>query len=214
MKAVIILSGGLDSTTLTYDLKNQGYDLFAISLNYGQRHKKELKMAKRTCKKLNIPHKIINITSLNSVLQGSSLTSPNIDTPHGRYDEENMKSTVVSNRNMILLSIAAGYGISIKAEKLFYGAHNNDAAIYPDCRPEFVNKLKETILIADWHRIELEAPYLYMNKIDIVKRGKELNVPFEDTWSCYEGKETPCGKCGSCVERAEAFKLANMIDPL
>lgn len=213
-KVVCIISGGMDSTTLLYDIVNQGYNVFAVSFNYNQRHKKELEYAKRTCKKLGIPHKIVDISNLNELLQGSSLTSSNISTPHGRYDEENMKQTVVPNRNAIMLNIAAGYAISIKASKLFYGAHAGDHAIYPDCRREFVEKLKETIAIADWHKVELCAPYLDMDKGDIAKKGIKLKVSYQDTWSCYEGKDKPCGLCGACQERAEAFEKAGIKDPL
>ncbi len=213
-KSVVIISGGLDSTTLLYDIISQGYDVYALSFNYNQRHKKELLYAQKTCKKLGIPHKIVDISNLNELLQGSSLTSSDISTPHGKYDEESMKQTVVPNRNMILLSIAAGYAISLKATKLFYGAHSGDHSVYPDCRPEFIQKLKETIAIADWHKVELLAPYSDMDKGDIVIRGIELKVPYQDTWSCYEGGDIPCSKCGACNERAEAFQKAEIKDPL
>jgi 7-cyano-7-deazaguanine synthase len=212
IKVVVILSGGMDSTTLLYDIINQGYEVYALSFNYGQRHVKELEMAKRTCEKLDIYHKIIDLD--NGSMQGSSLTTPAIATPHGRYDEESMKATVVPNRNMIMLSIAAGYAISIKAEKLFYGAHSGDHTIYPDCRPEFINVLAKAIMLADWYQVLLEAPYTNITKGDIVKIGLLLNVPFENTWTCYEGRAIPCGKCGSCQEREKAFKDAVAIDPL
>lgn len=213
-KAVIILSGGLDSTTLLYDVIAHGLEPYALSINYGQRHKKELVMAAKTCRELDIPHKIVELQCLNELLQGSSLTTPGIATPHGKYDEENMKATVVPNRNMIMLSIAAGYAISIKAEKLFYGAHAGDHAIYPDCRPEFIAQLYEAIKLADWHSVSLLAPYSKKSKGEIVVRGIELKVPFENTWTCYEGGEKPCGKCGACQERAEAFEYAIAEDPL
>jgi len=212
-KAVIILSGGLDSTTLLYDVIAHGLEPYALSINYGQRHKKELIMAAKTCRELDIPHKIVELQCLNELLQGSSLTTSKIDTPHGKYDEESMKATVVPNRNMIMLSIAAGYAISIKATMLFYGAHAGDHTIYPDCRPEFVSKLAATIRIADWHEVTLFAPYMKKSKGDIVVRGLELKVPFKNTWSCYEGGEKPCGKCGACNERAEAFEYAIAEDP-
>lgn len=213
-KVVAILSGGMDSTTLVYNLVRDGFEVNALSFNYGQRHVKELEMAKKTCQNLGIPHKIIDLSNLNEILQGSSLTSSNIPTPHGKYNEESMKATVVPNRNMIMLSIAAGYAISIKAIALYYGAHAGDHTIYPDCRPEFIAQCRKTILLADWHNVHLEAPYSNMDKGDIVIRGTELNVPFENTWTCYEGGEVPCGKCGACQEREEAFKKAKRNDPL
>lgn len=212
-KAVLILSGGMDSTTLLYDIVRL-YDVYAISFNYNQRHKRELEMAQKTCQKLNVNHKIVDISSINEILKGSSLTSDNIATPIGKYNEENMKATVVPNRNMILLSLAAGYAISIDIKKLFYGAHAGDHAIYPDCRHEFVIKLAEALKICDWNPIYLIAPYLHKDKGDIAIIGKKLNVDYSLTYSCYEGKEIPCGKCGACNERAEAFAKAEMEDPL
>jgi 7-cyano-7-deazaguanine synthase len=194
-KAVVILSGGMDSTTLLYDVIAHGYEVYTLSFNYGQRHAKELEYAIRTCKKLKIPHKVVGLGCLNELLQGSSQTDINVPVPHGRYDEESMKLTVVPNRNMIMLSIAAGYAISIKAKALFYGAHAGDHSIYPDCRPGFVSKLAEAIRIADWHKLELYAPYSDMDKGDIAILGLDIGVDFKNTWSCYEGKETPCLKC-------------------
>ncbi len=213
-KVVVILSGGMDSTTLVYDLVKSGFEVYALSINYGQRHVKELEMAKKICQDLGISHKIIDLSCLNEILQGSSLTTSGIATPHGKYDEESMKATVVPNRNMIMLSIAAGYAISIKASTLYYGAHAGDHTIYPDCRPEFIAQCRKTILLADWHNVRLEAPYSNMDKGDIVIRGTELKVPFENTWTCYEGDVVPCGKCGACQERAEAFAKAKRSDPL
>jgi 7-cyano-7-deazaguanine synthase len=213
-RIVSILSGGMDSTTLTYDLALSGNEVFAISFNYQQKHVRELECAKATCKKLNIPHKIVDISSISSILQGSSLTSPDIPTPHGKYDEENMKQTVVPNRNMIMISLATAYAISIGATEVYYGAHAGDHAVYMDCRPEFVSKLQEVIKICDWNKVELKAPYLNLDKGDIAIIGKMLHVDYENTTSCYEGKETPCLKCGSCDERIGAFIKADMRDPI
>lgn len=214
IKAVVIISGGMDSTTLLYDAIAHGYECYALSFNYGQRHVKELEKAKKTCQNLKVPHKIVGLPNFNEILSGSSLTSPEINTPHGKYDEESMKLTVVPNRNMIMLSIAAGYAISIKADVLLYGAHAGDHTIYPDCRPEFIKQLRIAIRLADWHPVDLQAPYSNNTKADIVNRGLELGVDFKNTWTCYEGEEKPCGKCGSCSERAEAFELNGIKDPL
>lgn len=374
-KIVCILSGGMDSTTLIYDLAKSGFEVYALSFNYGQRHVKELIMAKKTCQNLGIPHKIVDLSSLNEILQGSSLTSPNIDTPHGKYDDENMALTVVPMRNAIMLSIASGYAISIKARKVFYGAHSGDHEIYWDCRQRFIDGFNSTIFdqsannkrgrlspeyvigfwegegfvggdlkiqnypqvkngsqkeykykkvpivvfcqndikilkeiqqfffgagcahskgfhkyyghgytpkkpnkesnemfcyklsghdcrvfvdlvkngkllktdkkiiqFNKWYKefeeyltkevprkigindkkeyivapdgVEINAPYLDMDKGDIVIRGIELKVPFENTRTCYEGGAIPCGKCGACQEREEAFKKAGIEDPL
>ena len=214
-RAIIILSGGIDSTTLLYDIINQGLDVYAVSFNYGQKHSKELDFAAQTCKKLHVPHKIIDISSITAagIFGDSSLTS-DIEIPEGHYEEDVMKSTVVPNRNMIMLSLALAYGISIRSEKIYYGAHAGDHAIYPDCRPSFVQKMQEVARVSHYYPIEIEVPYLNINKIDIVKRGTELNVDYSLTWTCYKGKEKACGKCGSCVERLEAFRDNGQEDPI
>ena len=216
-KAVVILSGGMDSTTLLYEVvkKEGNKNVFALSFNYGQNHTKELKGAITSCKKLNVNHKIVDVSFLGKeLLFGSSLTTGADKIPEGHYEAENMKSTVVPNRNMILIALAAGYAISIGAINLYYGAHGGDHAIYPDCRPEFVLAMEEVLKLADWSELNLIVPYLYIDKGDIAIKGKELNVPYEDTWTCYKGGEKACGKCGACQERLEAFKKAHMVDPV
>lgn len=212
-KAVVVLSGGMDSTTLLYDVKNLGYDVYALSFDYGQKHVKELVAARNTCDKLGIPHKILNIQVLNEVAP-SALTRKDWNVPEGHYEAENMKQTVVPNRNMVMLSLATSYAISIKAESLWIGAHSGDHAIYPDCRKSFLLALKEAIALCDWHKISLEAPYVEMSKGDIVKRGVKLGVDYSLTWSCYKGDEKACGKCGTCVERLEAMEYAGTKDPI
>lgn len=214
-KAIVIISGGMDSTTLLYDIKNLDYDIYALSFDYNQRHKRELDMAKLTCEKLRINHKIIDLKQIGSeLLQGSSLTSDAISTPHGNYADENMKLTVVPNRNMIMLSLALGYAFSIGAEEIFYGAHAGDHTIYPDCRPEFLDAMNRVADLADWKRAEIKAPYAHIDKGDIVKKGIELGVDYSLTYTCYEGETLACGKCGSCQERIEAFKKAGVPDPV
>ena len=146
------------------------------------------------------------------MLQGSALTTPGVAVPHGHYAAENMKETVVPNRNMIMSSLAAGYAISQKYDRIAFGAHGGDHDIYPDCRQSFVDAMNRALEQADWHKVNLHAPYLSMRKEDIASRGHELNVPWEDTWSCYEGNEYHCGECGTCVERIEAFNLAGVKD--
>ena len=212
-KAVVILSGGMDSTTLLYDVKAQQYDVYALSFNYNQKHKKELQCAKDTCKMLKIPHKVMDLSVLNE-LAPSSLTRDDWDVPEGHYADENMKETVVPNRNMVMLSLATSYAIGLKAKKVFYGAHSGDHDIYPDCRKEFVDQLSKTIKIADWLEVDLLAPYLEIDKGDIVIKGKDLKVDYFYTWTCYKGKGKACGKCGSCVERLEAFEKAGISDPI
>tara|TARA_Y100000310_G_C20675483_1_gene812792 strand:- start:956 stop:1609 length:654 start_codon:yes stop_codon:yes gene_type:complete len=213
MRAVVIMSGGMDSTTLLYDVINQDYKVTAISFDYNQKHKKELFCATHTCKKLNIKHEVFDLSLLNQIAP-SSLTREDWDVPEGHYADEEMKETIVPNRNMVMLSLATSYAINIKADKLFYGAHSGDHDIYPDCRDAFVNSMKESISLSDWHNVELEAPYLTLDKGDIVKKGTILNVDYSMTWTCYKGKRKACGKCGSCVERLEAFNKYSIIDPL
>lgn len=214
-KCVLVLSGGMDSTTLLYHLRANGYDVHCLSVHYGQRHKIELERAEQICKDLGVSHKIVDLGAVQTLLGGSALTD-GVDVPHGHYAEESMKQTVVPNRNMILLALAIGWAASMKAPYVAYGAHAGDHAIYPDCRPEFIDIMKEAALLCDWEKINLIAPFSNMTKGDIVAEGAKLGVPFELTWTCYEGNaETAehCGKCGSCTERKEAFQLAGVPDP-
>ncbi len=212
--ALIILSGGLDSTTLMHHLiKEKGFDLMAISFDYGQKHHRELECAAWQCEQLGIPHQTISLDFINQLFESSLLKSGS-DIPEGHYEDENMKSTVVPNRNMILISIASGYAISNKIENIFYGAHSGDHTIYPDCRPEFIQKLRETLALCDWQNVSLQAPFQDIDKTEIVKIGKNLDIDFTQTQTCYNGKEKACGKCGSCTERLEAFAKNNLIDPI
>ncbi len=213
MKTVIVYSGGLDSTVLLYHLRAAGHELHALSVDYGQRHRCELDRAAEICAELGIPNPIADLSSIQSLLAGSSLTSPDIEVAEGHYTEESMKSTVVPNRNMILLSIATGHALSIKAGQIAYAAHSGDHAIYPDCRNEFADAMAKAIALADWDQVALIRPFVDWTKADIVRRGAELNVPFLKTWSCYKGGELHCGRCGTCIERREAFALAGLKDP-
>ncbi|MFX1274214.1 MAG: 7-cyano-7-deazaguanine synthase QueC [Promethearchaeota archaeon] len=212
-KVVLILSGGMDSTTLLYDLIHQEKDVYSITYDYGQKHKKEIIMAQETCKKLGVPHKIINLTLLNEIAP-SALTRDNWEVPEGHYSEPNMKQTVVPNRNMVMISIAVSHAIGIGATEVYYAAHSGDHAIYPDCRKEFISKLNEAIELCDWEKISLKAPYANLDKGDIAIRGRDLGVDYSLTWTCYKGGSKACGKCGSCVERLEAFEKAKLKDPL
>lgn len=211
-KGVIIVSGGMDSATLLYDLAHQGHDLHALTFDYGQKHIKEIECAKKLCATLKIPQKIVPMKFFAELVQ-SSLTQKDQEVPEGKYDALNMKQTVVPNRNMVMLSIAAAFALSTKRDYLFYGAHSGDHAIYPDCRPPFVNAMRQAFNLCDWNRVRLEAPYLKLNKTDILRIGLPLGVPYENTWSCYKGGEKPCGACGACTERAEAFRTIGVPDP-
>ncbi len=210
---VVIFSGGMDSFTILHKAMSDGYTVFALTFNYGQRHVKEIEYASKVCHDLSVDHKIVDIRAVNQLLQGSSLTS-DIDIPEGHYAGDNMKSTIVPNRNMILLSLAVGYAVSIGAEKVFYGAHAGDHAIYPDCRPEFVKKMNDVSAIANYESIEIVTPYLDFDKGDILADGIKLGIDYALTWTCYNGRDKACGQCGACYERLEAFKNNNVNDPI
>ena len=211
-KIVVIFSGGMDSFTLLNRMVKERHHVSAVTFDYGQRHAKEIKYAESACLELQVPHKVIDITAINQLIQGSSLTS-NINIPEGHYADETMRSTIVPNRNMILLSLAVGYAVSINAVKVFYGAHTGDHAIYPDCRPEFVKKMNDVCTVANYEPIEIVTPYLHYDKGRIVKEGLLMGLDYSKTWSCYNGKELACGKCGACFERKEAFTLYDIRDP-
>lgn len=213
MKIITVLSGGMDSTTMLYKLLAEGNEIRAISFDYGQRHKLELEKASETCKKLGVEHKIIDISFIKDLVSNSALTG-DIEVPEGHYASENMKLTVVPNRNMIMASIAIGYAVNEDYDAVALGVHSGDHAIYPDCRPDFIDKLNSLSLIANFKPIQVLAPFLNLDKGDIATIGKELEVDYSNTLTCYKGTEIPCGKCGSCVERAEAFEKANSNDPL
>lgn len=214
MYTVLILSGGMDSATLLYDLLEAGDRVEAIGVNYKQRHGRELACAEKLCRDRGVPFDVMDLSGLSGFLKGSSQSDESVSVPFGRYDDENMKLTVVPNRNMFMLAAAAAAAISRKADRLAYGAHSGDHTIYPDCRPEFVEAMRRAFGLADWHRLQLIAPYLSMTKGEVCRRGTDLGVPYEDTWTCYVGGEKPCGRCGSCTERAEAFGFAGVEDPL
>jgi 7-cyano-7-deazaguanine synthase len=215
MKVVVVLSGGVDSTTLLYRLKAEGKKVTVLSFDYGQRHgRQELLAAFYTCEALKVPRMIVNIEpAIHKLIDRSALTG-DMPVPEGRYDAESMKSTVVPGRNLIMASIALAYASNIEADAIALGMHAGDHAIYPDCRPEFILALGMVARFSSEPPIQVLTPYLYYNKWDIVKDGISLGVDYSLTWSCYIGGKTPCGKCGTCVERAEAFQRNGIEDPL
>jgi 7-cyano-7-deazaguanine synthase len=212
-KVVVIFSGGMDSFTVLNKAVQQGFEVYALSFNYGQRHVKEVQCAATICAKLNVHHKIVDISAINQLIGGSALTGE-MDIPEGHYEADNMKQTVVPNRNMILISMAVGYAVSLEAGKVYYGAHSGDHAIYPDCRPEFVNKMNDVCQIANYEPVDIVSPYLNSSKIGILTDGLAMGLDYSDTWTCYNGREKACGKCGACQERLEAFKLNDVVDPI
>lgn len=204
MKTKLIYSGGMDSTVLLYTLIERGHDVSCVSFYYGQRHNRELQCATSICNDLGINHQIVTLPQM----RGSSLVGDG-DIPHGHYAEESMKQTVVSNRNMIFIAHAISLAITDGCDSVAYGCHAGDHAIYPDCRPDFVEVMRQAALYCDWTGVMLLTPFLLIDKTEIAREAKRLKVPLNKTWTCYEGKDEPCGKCGSCVERNEAITNAN-----
>ena len=208
--ALVVLSGGLDSTVLAYFARTLTEGVAAVSFNYGQRHVKELEMAAATCAYLGIQHTIVDLRGLGGMLK-STLTGDGA-VPHGLYDEDNMKATVVPNRNMIMLSIAAGIAQSRGIAYVLTAVHAGDHVVYADCRPQFIEATSRAVAIAT-ESVSVVAPFNYLTKTDIVEMGAQLDVDWSLTWSCYEGGEAHCGQCGTCTERIEAFHNAKVKDP-
>ena len=209
--SIIIVSGGLDSITLLYD-KAETIAL-AISFDYGQNHsKKGLPYAECHCQRRGIPHITIPLTFMHQYFKSSLLEGAEA-IPEGHYEEENMKSTVVPFRNGIMLAIATGIAESHELKRVYIANHGGDHTIYPDCRPEFIDAMDKATSAGTFVDVRVEAPYTNISKADIVRRGTALGIDYAKTWSCYKGSEIHCGKCGTCVERKEAFADAGVKDP-
>lgn len=209
--SVIIVSGGLDSITLLYD-KAETIAL-AVSFDYGQNHgAKELPFAAHHCRKLGIPHITIPLSFMHRYFKSSLLDGAEA-IPEGHYAEENMKSTVVPFRNGIMLAIATGIAESHGLKRVYIANHGGDHTIYPDCRPDFIQAMDGAATAGTFVNVRIEAPYTNITKADIVCRGTALGVDYSKTWSCYKGSDVHCGKCGTCVERKEAFLEAGVKDP-
>lgn len=211
-QAIVVHSGGLDSTVLLYKCRQDFNVVLSLGFDYGQRHIRELLAASRICDELDLERSVVDISGIKHLIHSSQTGHSPV--PEGHYTAETMKATVVPNRNMIMLSIAAGIAITMEAPIVAYGPHGGDHAIYRDCRPEFVDKMDEVLLEADEFKVNIFAPFLDMTKADIVKLGAELNVPFHLTRTCYNDRALACGRCGTCVERLEAFGIAGIEDPL
>lgn len=216
MKILAVVSGGMDSVTLAYMLNHDGFDVDVFSVDYGQRHVRELRSAENCAMALGGDH-IVAKLPITDLLVGSALTDPNIDVPEGHYADESMRATVVPNRNAMILSVAVAVAVARKLDGVATGVHAGDHPIYPDCRPEFIEAFDAMVrlgnegFVPDHFRVL--APFVQSTKADIVTVGAGLGVPFEDTWSCYSGGTVHCGRCGTCVERREAFDLAGFADP-
>ncbi|ODS41818.1 MAG: 7-cyano-7-deazaguanine synthase QueC [Candidatus Altiarchaeales archaeon IMC4] len=218
MKAVCLISGGIDSAVTAAIAKSRGFAVHALTFDYGQRHKKEIECAKSIAKWLGANHKIIRIDLAQ--LGGSALTS-DIEIETGKTPDEIKSSpipaTYVPARNTIFLSFALAYAETIGADVVFIGANAVDYSGYPDCRPEYIEAFQRMADLATKRAVEgapikIEAPILNLDKAQIIKKGKEMGVPFEKTWSCYKGGKKACGVCASCVLRLDGFKRAGVGD--
>ena len=220
MKALVLFSGGVDSTTcLALAIKKYGNDeILALSVYYGQKHDKEIEAAKKIAAYYNVRLKQLDLTRIFEDSDCSLLKGSQQDIPEESYEAQLKKtngapvSTYVPFRNGLFLSSAASIALSNGCTEIYYGAHMDDAAgnAYPDCSKEFNNAINSAIYIGSGNILTVTAPFIGMNKAQVVKTGLELGVPYEMTWSCYEGGDRPCGKCGTCRDRAAAF-LANGI---
>jgi 7-cyano-7-deazaguanine synthase len=214
-KAVVCLSGGMDSVTLLHHLLEEGYDVAAtVAVNYGQRHARELHFAQRAADKLGVRHIEFDLRTVGAALTRSCLTNQQHAVPHGHYEAESMKLTVVPNRNMLLLALSTAVAIDTQSGIVAYAAHGGDHAIYPDCRPEFMSALRQAITLADDEvQVSLMAPFAADTKAGIARIGGALGIDYgRETWSCYEGGNLHCGRCGTCVERREALEIAGVAD--
>jgi len=188
-------------------------DVKALLVDYGQRHRTELDHARDICDAFGIEYEIADLRGINHLIQKGSQSGTE-QVPDGHYAELSMKTTIVPNRNMIMLSVAVGWAIATGSKAVFYAAHGGDHAIYPDCRPQFVKAFAEAVELGNgWDDITVKAPFVNNTKAQIVKLGSMLGAPLELTWSCYKGGDLHCGTCGTCVERKEAFQLAGVPDP-
>jgi 7-cyano-7-deazaguanine synthase len=230
----VIYSGGMDSLTLLTEVHDEfmqkGDKLIVVSFNYGQRHAVELNYARAHVRRMGYDWRMVDMGFLAQLLPGSSQTDSKVEVPEGAYDAPNMALTVVPGRNSIMLSLALGITEAAINEWqrrpadlpdehhahgiIYFGAHAGDHHIYPDCRASYVAALNRAFLQATDNRVELQAPFQTYTKGDIVVEGLKLGVDYAESWTCYKGGAAPCGKCGSCDERADAFKQAGVRDPL
>ena len=203
MKAILIYSGGLDSTTMLYEYRES--IALTVSFDYGAKHNaKELAFAAEHCEKLGIPHRVIPLDFIGRYFRSDLLLTGG-DIPEGSYADDNMKSTVVPFRNGIMLAVAAGLAESYDLDTVLLANHGGDHAIYPDCRPEFIEAFDQAAEAGTYNGVRIVSPYCNLTKRDIALRGKELGIDYGRTWSCYKGGEKHCGRCGTCTERKEAL---------
>lgn len=224
MRALVLCSGGVDSTTLLAMAvdKYGSENVVALSISYGQRHEKELKAARDIARYYHVEQRFLDLAAIFADSSCSLLAHSEKDIPKESYAEQleqadtKLVSTYVPFRNGLFLSSAASMALSLECSVLYYGAHHDDWAgnAYPDCSREFVAAMNNAIMEGTGGELHMEAPFVEWSKADIVKKGLELNVPYELTWSCYEGGDKPCGVCATCIDRKRAFELNGSVDPL
>ncbi len=208
-KCIVILSGGPDSVTTMYWAKSQRYDVYTITFDYGQKGKKEIKIAEELSKELEIPNKVVDLTSLSEIYRGvTSLVDENI-----KLTKEFSEPIIVPFRNGVFISIAVAYADSIGANTILYGAHASDEPYYPDCRKEFYKAFEKAANLGTGKLIEIKSPFSDIPKSEILKIASEIGVPLEETWSCYLSGEKHCGRCESCINRMNAFIEVGIKDP-
>ncbi|TLD71846.1 7-cyano-7-deazaguanine synthase QueC [Phragmitibacter flavus] len=213
MKTLVLLSGGMDSVTALYWAAREHDVVGAVSFDYGSKHNaNEIPMAAWHAQQLGIPHDVIELDFINRLFTSDLLQSGG-DIPDGHYEEQSMKRTVVPFRNGIMLSIACGVAESREADALVIAAHSGDHAIYPDCREPFMLAMADAMKHGTYVGIKLLRPFIDADKTEIARRGNAMGIDYAMTWSCYKGGEIHCGQCGTCVERREAFQLADLADP-
>ena len=213
MNVVVLCSGGMDSVTALYWAHAHHTVVAALSFDYGAKHNsREIPFAREHALSLGIRHEVVELPFVNRLFSSALLTG-GAEIPEGHYEAENMKQTVVPFRNAVMLSIATGFAESATAEGLVIAAHGGDHAIYPDCREDFMQAMGEAMRLGTYAGVKLLRPFISMTKGQIAAEAKRLAVDLGRTWSCYKGGQVHCGKCGTCVERREAFALAGLKDP-
>jgi 7-cyano-7-deazaguanine synthase len=220
-KAICLISGGLDSAVTAFIAKKQGYDLYALSFRYGQRHTKELSCAKRITKAVGVKDHIIFNIDLQKFGGSSLLTSSSRQIKNHALNDigKTIPSTYVPARNTVFLSLALAYAETIDAVAIFIGTNAVDYSAYPDCRPNYIRAYQHLANLAtkcgvEGKHIHINAPLLHLTKAEIIKTGVKMNVPFAKTWSCYRGEVKACGHCDSCLLRLKGFQEAGVKDPL
>ena len=224
MKALVLSSGGVDSTTcLALAVEKYGKEnVVSLSITYGRKHSKEIQCANAVAQYYGVEHILLDLSTMFQFSDCSLLSHSDKEIPHESYNSQIEKtdgspvSTYVPFRNGLFISSASAIAISKNCSVIYYGAHSDDSAgsAYPDCSPEFNKAMSNAVYIGSGNQLKIEAPFVSMNKKDVVKKGLELNAPYHLTWSCYEGHEKQCGKCGTCIDRKNAFEANGVSDPV